>query len=149
MPLSFIPNTIATTHYKEFSQLKVVPKKLLLLTIGISLGVLIALWLIVPVFVRFFYGEEFASVIDINFIVSLGVVLYGFGDFFNRFLGANGQGKTLRNSSFFVGAGVLISSILLIPKWGEYGAAFSKLIAGAVYLCIIIYHYNKFSKSKK
>lgn len=91
-----------------------------------------------------FYGKEYAPVIKINFIVSIGVILYGMGDFFNRFLGANGQGKALRNSSFFVGGGLLTASILLIPKWGEYGAACAKLIAGLIYLSIIIYYYLKF-----
>jgi O-antigen/teichoic acid export membrane protein len=149
MPLSFIPNTIATTHYKEFSQSKKVPKNLLLITLGLSGAALIAVWLLVPPFVSIFYGEEYAAVSSISYIVSFGVILYGMGDFFNRFLGANGQGKALRNSSFFVGAGLLIASLLLIPKWGEYGAAYAKLIAGAVYLIIIIYHYFKFINSNR
>jgi len=147
MPLSFIPNTIATTHYKDFSKAKSIPKKLLLITIALSVAALAVLWILIPPFVNIFYGEEYSSVIGINFIVSIGVILYGMGDFFNRFLGANGQGKALRNSSFFVGAGLLISSVLLIPEWGEYGAAYAKLIAGAVYLMIIIYHYFKFKNS--
>ena len=149
MPLAFIPNTIATTHYKEFSQSNEIPKKLLLITLGLSGVALLAIWMLVPPFVLLFYGEEYVSVIKINFIVSFGVILYGMGDFFNRFLGANGQGKALRNSSFFVGAGLLMASLLLIPKWGEYGAAYAKLIAGAVYLMIIIYHYYRFKNSFK
>jgi O-antigen/teichoic acid export membrane protein len=149
MPLAFIPNTIATTHYKEFSQAKSVPKKLMLVTIGFSIAALVAIWILVPPFVNIFYGDSFASVIKINFIVSLGVILYGMGDFFNRFLGANGQGKALRNSAFLVGGGLLIASLLLIPKWGEYGAAYAKLIAGGLYFLIIIFHYLKFTNSKK
>lgn len=149
LPLAFIPNTIATTHYKDFSRSNAVPKKLLLITLGLSVAALIAIWLLVPPFVTTFYGEEYAPVIGINFIVSIGVILYGMGDFFNRFLGANGQGKALRNSSFFVGGGLLTASLLLIPKWGEYGAAYAKLVAGAVYLLIIIYHYFKFKNSRK
>src|SRR5690554_36136 len=149
MPLAFIPNTIATTHYKERSESNEIPKKLLLITLGLSGVALLAIWMLVPPFVLLFYGEEYVSVIKINFIVSFGVILYGMGDFFNRFLGANGQGKALRNSSFFVGAGLLIASLLLIPKWGEYGAAYAKLIAGAVYLMIIINHYYRFLRSSK
>jgi len=33
--------------------------------------------------------------------MSFGVAAHGFADFFNRYLGANGQGKFLRNSAFF------------------------------------------------
>lgn len=149
MPLAFIPNTIATTHYKDFSRSSVVPKHLLIITLGLSVIALIAIWILVPPFVSFFYGKEYAPVSSINFIVSIGVILYGMGDFFNRFLGANGQGKALRNSSFFVGGSLLLASLLLIPKWGEYGAAYAKLVAGAMYLFIIIYQYIKFKNTRK
>lgn len=146
MPLSFIPNTIATTHYKDFSTSKAVPPKLLLITLGLSLTALFGLWVIVPPFIRFFYGIEFESVIRLNFIVSIGVIAHGFGDFYNRYLGANGQGKALRNSSFFVGGSMMFFNLLLIPQWGEKGAAYAKLITGFVYLLSIIYFYMRYLK---
>jgi O-antigen/teichoic acid export membrane protein len=147
MPLTFIPNTIATTHYKDFSTSKGVSKKLLLITLGLSIAALIGLWIVVPPFIRFFYGSEFESVILLNFIVSIGAVTHGFGDFYNRFLGANGQGKALRNSSIIVGISILTFSLLFIPRWGEYGAAYAKLIAGFVYLVSILTYYYKFVKN--
>jgi O-antigen/teichoic acid export membrane protein len=149
MPLSFIPNTIATTHYKDFSTSKKVPKKLLLITLGLSLAALVGLWIIVPPFVRIFYGIEFKSVILLNFIVSIGVIAHGFGDFYNRYLGANGQGKALRNSSIVVGISILVFSLLFIPRWGEQGAAYAKLIAGFVYLFIIIFYYLRFIRKNR
>lgn len=149
MPLSFIPNTIATTHYKDFSNSKVVPKKLLFITLGLSLTALIGLWIIIPPFIRIFYGIEFKSVILLNFIVSIGVIAHGFGDFFNRFLGANGQGKVLRNSSFFVGGSMMLLNLMFIPRWSEQGAAYAKLITGFVYLFIIILYYSRFIKKTR
>ena len=148
MPLSLIPNTIATTHYKDFSVAKQVPKKLLSITIGLSLLALVALWVIVGPFVRIFYGVEFENVILLNFIMSFGVAAHGFADFFNRYLGANGQGKVLRNSAFFVGTSTLVFSLMLIPKLGEFGAAYTKLISGFVYLVVIIWYYFKFIKKQ-
>lgn len=144
MPLSIIPNTIATTHYKDFSKSNSVPVKLILITVGLSIFALLVVWILVPPFVNNFYGEEYRPVIQINFIVSIGVILYGFGDFFNRFLGANGQGKALRNTAFFVGGSLMLSSVLLIPRYGEYGAAYAKLIAGSIYVSTILYYYLKF-----
>jgi O-antigen/teichoic acid export membrane protein len=148
MPLSLIPNTIATTHYKDFSIAKQVPKKLLIITIGLSLSALLVLWVMVGPFVRIFYGVEFENVIVLNFIMSFGVAAHGFADFFNRYLGANGQGKFLRNSAFFVGTSTLVFSLLLIPKLGEFGAAYTKLISGFVYLIVIIWYYFKFIKKQ-
>ncbi len=141
MPLTLIPNTIATTHYKDFSIGKKIPRKLLLITIGLSFSALVGLWLIVPPFVKYFYGEEFISVIKLNLIVSIGVIAHGFGDFYNKFLGANGQGKALRNSSLIVGASMMLFNLIFIPQWGETGAAYSRLITGFVYLVIILFYY--------
>jgi O-antigen/teichoic acid export membrane protein len=149
LPLSLIPNTIATTHYKDFSSAKQIPKKLLYITIGLSLFSIIALWIIVPPFITYFYGEEFLSVVKLNFIVSFGVIAHGFGDFYNRFLGANGQGRSLRNSSFFVGGSMLLFNLIFIPKWGEYGAAFAKLITGLVYITTIILYYYRYIRNNK
>lgn len=146
MPLTFIPNTIATTHYKDFSTSSKIPKKLLIITLALSVGALIVLWLIVPPFVKYFYGKEFNSVVLLNFIVSAGVIAHGFGDFYNRYLGANGQGKALRNSSFLVGGSMMLFNLLFIPKWGETGAAYARLITGFVYLIIIIFYYLRYIK---
>lgn len=149
LPLSLIPNTIATTHYKDFATLKHIPIKVLRFTTYLSLVSLIGIWLIVPLFVNYFYGSFFKSVIPLNFIVSIGVIAHGFGDLYNKYLGANGQGVILRNSSFFVGVSMLLFSLILIPKWGEYGAAIAKMITGFVYLIVIIYFYYRFIKTKK
>ena len=146
LPLSLIPNTIATTHYKDFSEAKSVPRKVFLLTAGLSFAALIGIWLLVGPFVKIFYGHEFENVIVLNFIMSFGVIAHGFADFFNRYLGANGQGKALRNSAFLVGVSILVFSLVFIPKFGEYGAAYTKLISGFVYLGIIIFYYIRFLK---
>lgn len=148
-PLSFIPNTIATTHYKDFAQGGKIPRRLLLITIGLSVSTLIMLWILVPPFVSFFYGQEFHEVIWLNFIVSFGVLLYGFGDFFNRFLGANGQGVALRNSSFVVGSCMMLFNLVLIPKWGAGGAAYAGMLNGFVYALIILFYYFKFVSKPK
>ena len=147
-PLSFIPNTIATTHYKDFSNADKVSKKALHLTLGITLLALLFSWLLISPFIRIFYGIEFEEVINLFYIVSIGVTLYGLADFYNRFLGANGQGNMLRNSSFLVGLSLLFFSLALIPFWGEVGAAWTKALTGMVYLLCIIYQYNKFKLTK-
>jgi O-antigen/teichoic acid export membrane protein len=143
-PLSFIPNTIATTHYKDFSKLNSVPKKVLFLTIGITIFILFVSWILITPFITYFYGIQFESVINLFYIVSIGIVFHGFADFYNRFLGAHGQGEILRNSSFIVGGSLLVSNIVLIPLWGEVGAAITKGVAGLIYFITIIYYYKKF-----
>lgn len=143
-PLSFIPNTIATTHYKKFSKLDKIPKKVLFSTLGITSLTMFISWLVISPFVNYFYGNEFEKVIDLFYIVSIGVTLFGLADVYNRFLGAHGEGKMLRNSSFIVGASLLVLNITLIPFWGEVGAAYTKCVTGIVYLITILLYYRKF-----
>ena len=143
-PLAFIPNTIATTHYKEFSKLNSVPKQVLFFTLGITILALLISWVLISPFIKYFYGNEFESVINLFYIVSIGITFHGFADFYNRFLGAHGQGKILRNSSFIVGGSLLIFNIILIPLWGEVGASYTSAITGLIYLATIIYYYQKF-----
>ena len=142
-PLTFIPNTIATTNYKEFASHERIPKKLTILTVGLTLFSLIILWLLVPPFIGFFYGKKFQSVIFINLIVSVGVAFYGIADYFNRFLGAHGFGKLLRNTSFITGSFILIFNFVLIPRYGVNGAALTRLLGGLTYLSCILYYYRK------
>lgn len=147
MPLTFIPNTIATTHYKDFASLKQIPHKLFTITIISSIGALFALWILVNPFVRFFYGEEFSSVIRLTFLVSIGIVAHGLADFFNRYLGAQGKGVMLRNSSFIIGISILVMNLVFIPLWNETGAAIARLIGGFIYLGNMVYFYKKYIKT--
>lgn len=148
-PLEFIPNVIATTHYKDFSSRKGIPRRLLLITIGFTSLALLGIWLLVSPFINFFYGVEFRPVIALTYISSLGVVFTGFADFFNRFLGAHGQGKALRNSAFIVGLAIMVLNITLIPSLGETGAAYVKIFSGLIYLILMYLYYRRISVSLK
>ena len=148
-PLSFIPNTIATTYYRDFSIMSRIPQKVIHQTLAITVAVLLISWFLIDPFINYFYGEDYQNVIPLFYIVSLGVTFYGFADVYNRFLGSNGQGKMLRNSSFLVGLSLLVFNITLIPLWGEVGAAWTKTLTGIVYIITILYNYNKYKLIKK
>ena len=113
-PLAFIPNTIATTHYKKFASQSKISSKLICITIAFCIFTLICLRLILYPFISYFYGEDFLPVIPICMVASIGVLIYGMADFFNRFLGANGQGKALRNGAFIVGISLLLMNFFLM-----------------------------------
>ncbi|MFC0875457.1 oligosaccharide flippase family protein [Saccharicrinis sp. FJH2] len=148
MPLTFIPNTIATSHYKEFSNYNKIPVKLTRITILLSIVSLFALVILISPFVKSFYGSAFSPVIQLSYFVALGVLFHGFADYFNRFLGANGQGKSLRNTSFIVGVSTLILSVILISMFDEKGAAIARLFSGLIYLITILYFYFNYIKKK-
>lgn len=147
-PLALIPNIIATTHYKEFAGLQKIPLKLLKTTILLTLGSLLILWVIIGPFIDLFYGKQYHSTIELTLILSLGIAAHGMADFFNRYLGAHGKGKMLRNSSILVGVSLLVTNFLFIPIWHEKGAVFARFISGLVYLINMIFFYKKYTNLK-
>lgn len=148
-PLAFIPNVIATTHYKDFSVSNKVQGRLLKITVGISLAALIATNILVGPFIKIFYGAEFLPVIRLTYVVSFGIIMNGLADFFNRFLGSHGKGKALRNSAFIVGLSVLILNVSLIPLFGEKGAAWTTFFSGIIYFVCMYLYYRSLIKELK
>jgi len=148
-PLAFIPNVIATTHYKDFSTSTIIPRKLLLLTILMSCSTLVLILLLVSPFIKYFYGPKFYPVISLTYIASFGVILNGLADFFNRFLGSHGEGKALRNSSFFVGFSLMVFNLTLIPRLGETGAAYTQFFSGLIYILCMFWFYKRLVKKLK
>jgi O-antigen/teichoic acid export membrane protein len=142
-PLGFIPNVIATTHYKDFSTKTKIPKKLIVITLSVTFTALVVCWILVGPFIKYFYGLEFQSVIALTFIVSFGVIMNGFADFFNRFLGSHGQGKALRNSAIIVGIFVMVFNLTLIPLFGETGAAYTLIFSSLIYILTMLWFYRK------
>lgn len=143
MPLSFIPNVIATTHYKDFSTSLKIPRKLFFTTLILSGSAIIFTLLLVGPFVRIFYGQQFLPVITLTYIVSIGVALNGLADFFNRFLGSHGKGKALRNSSIIVGFSLMALNLTLIPFFGETGAAYTRVFSAIIYIFCMYCFYRK------
>ncbi|HEX2921884.1 MAG TPA: oligosaccharide flippase family protein [Bacteroidales bacterium] len=146
-PLNFIPNVIATTHYKEFASKTNIGRRLTVLTIGVSFISLLLCWVLVEPFINIFYGPEFKPVIYLTIVGSTGIVFHGLGDFYNRFLGSHGRGKALRNSAILVGVVLFICNFTLIPKFGEQGAAYTKILAGVTYFLSMLWFYKKLTKS--
>lgn len=146
-PLALIPNIIATTHFKEFANLKKIPFKLFKITFFLTLLSLIILWIFIGPFINMFYGKQYHSTIELTLIISIGVAGFSMADFFNRYLGAHGKGKMLRNSSICTGISLLITNFLFIPIWHEKGAAFASVVGSLVYLVIVIYYYKRYTKT--
>lgn len=142
-PLSYIPVVIATSHYSSFSHYKCIPIRLFFITLALSVFAFLILLIIVKPFINTFYTIEFMPVINLTYIVSIGALFYALSDFVSRFLASQGDGKSLRNSSWIVGTCTLIGSIWLIPNYHAYGAAITYIIAGTVYFLVILYYYRK------
>lgn len=143
-PLELVPNAVATAYFKDFSTQTSLSRRLLAVTLLLSLGALILTWLLVGPFIRFFYSHEFLPVIGLVYPVSTAMLLHGLSGFLNRYLEARGQGKSIRNTYATTGITLLLANLLLIPAYGAMGAAFATVISGLVYLALMgMYYVNR------
>ncbi|MGJ1266084.1 oligosaccharide flippase family protein [Sphingobacterium spiritivorum] len=142
-PLSLVPNVLATVAFKQFANSDFLDKKLVIAMYSISIFSLLAIFVIAKPMILLIYGTEYVKASQLIFILSIGSILYGISDFYNRFLLSKGEGKLLRDISFFVGGTLLISNIILIKNYGAIGATFSTVISGLMYLILIIFNFRK------
>lgn len=141
--ISIFPRIIGSVAYKRFSVEDKIPSNILIAATGLGLVSMIFLLIIIRPFVLFFYGNQFITVVDLCYILAIGVFFHGMGDLINRYLGANGQGRALRNSAILIGLSLLILNIILIPKYAEYGAVLASSISGLIYFIMMYYYYRK------
>jgi len=143
-PLTMIPSTVGTTFFKKFANTDKIPGKVILATLGLSSIVIGVFYFIIDDLIILLYSDEFIRVIPLAYIMAPGCIMHGFGDLFNRFLGAHGRGKDLRNTAFCVGTTNIIGFIVLIDNFGITGAASTKLISGTVYCFVLYIYYYKY-----
>lgn len=141
--ISIFPRIIASVAYKQFAVQDKISKNIFLVAISLGILTLIFLLIIIKPFILYFYGQEFSAVIKLCYILSIGVFFHGLADLLNRYLGANGKGLLLRNSSILVGVSLLSLNITLIPKYAEFGAVMAASISGVIYFIIMYYYYRK------
>ena len=91
-------------------------------------------------------AAEYIAVVPLAYIVSTGSILHGIGDYINRFLGAHGKGKELRNGAFAVGVSNILGYIVLVHIFGTKGAAITTMISGFIYCYMMYFYYMKYRK---
>lgn len=143
MPLSILPTIVGTTHFKEFANTDHIDKRIIRNTIIVSAISLIAFILMIVPIVKWAYSEDYAPVGYYACFIAIGMVLHGFGDMFNRFLGAHGKGKAIRNSAVITGIAQLVGSIIFVYYMGIIGAISTRIISSAIYFLMMTYYYKQ------
>jgi len=140
LPLSMIPSIIGTTFYKEFANRDSIPKSATIASLVLSILALSIFMLLIEKVVLFLYSEQYSAVIPLSYYLAVASILMGFGNFFNRFLGAHGKGKQMRNGAFATGLLNVIGYIFLVKWFGVKGAAVTKILSASVYLLMMIFY---------
>ena len=143
MPLSILPTIVGTTHFKEFASQNNINRKIIKNTVLITFVSLFAFVLMIIPLVEWVYTADYAIVGYYSCFLAIGMVAHGFGDMYNRFLGAHGKGREIRNGAVVTGMIQLLGSFGLVYLWGIYGAIMTRIISSIVYFILMIYYYNK------
>ncbi|MBO7193914.1 MAG: oligosaccharide flippase family protein [Bacteroidaceae bacterium] len=148
-PLAMLPSIIGTTYYKKFANESRISKKVMQSSILITIISLFAFILLIDFVVDFLYNDSYSQVSNIAIWLAAAVSIHGFGDMLNRFLGAHGKGKELRNAAFICGGILIIGNILFVYLWGITGAVITKIASSAGYFFTLLYYYLSYTKTNK
>ncbi len=146
MPLTQISSVVGTTYFKDFASDDELPGNVTRAMGGVAAVTLILFLLLIRPVVLLVYTRQFEQVIFLSQIISVGAVLHGVGDYYNRFLGAHGRGKELRNGAFVVGFVNVFGYLLLIRFYGIAGAAVARMLASSTYCAMMVWYYRSFRR---
>lgn len=145
-PLHTLPQVIGTTYFKQFAVQDRIPNKVLKFSFLLAALSLIAYIIFIFPVVGFLYDESYSIVALYASFLAVSSTLNGLGDMFNRFLGAHGQGKSLRNTAFICGAFQLTGFTLGIYLFNINGAIATRIIGFLAYFAILLAYYIKFTR---
>lgn len=143
-PLAMLPSIIGTTYFKRFAHESCISRRILLSTFTLSLISLIGFVVLIYPVIGFLYDERYSKVALYACLLAIGFTFHGLGDVFNRFLGAHGQGKPLRNGAFIAGTIALIGYTIGVYYYDIWGALFTRIICSLTYFSSMIIFYLVF-----
>lgn len=141
-PLMMLPNVIGTTYYKEFAHQATIQKKILINTYVMSAITLIGFCVLIYPVVNILYDSSYSNIAYYASIMAIGFTLHGLGDVYNRFLGAHGLGKYLRNGAFISGSIALLGYTIGIYYGGIMGAIITKILSSCSYFFMMLFYYT-------
>lgn len=141
-PMFIFSSSLSTSLFKEFAKKKKVPKKVVyfnfLWLLFFCAGLIIfGKWIVILLF-----SMKFIKVYPILIIITFANFFRGLTQPYNKFLGAKGEGKALRNTALILTICNLLGNLTLIPFWGAIGAAYASLFALMVNYFWHIYYYH-------
>lgn len=145
-PLTMLPSIIGTAYFKEFATENRIKRDVLTKSAIITIISYLAFIGVIGFVVDFLYEDSYSSVSVFASWLAIGTSVHGFGDILNRFLGAHGKGKELRNAAFTCGGIMVLGNFLFVYLWGINGAIITKILSSATYFFTLLIYYTKFRK---
>jgi O-antigen/teichoic acid export membrane protein len=143
-PLLMLPAAIGTVYFRQFARSKFIPRKVTAVAYAASAAILIMALSLIDFVIVTLYTEEFLPSIWLARWMICGAILQGLGSIYNRFLGAQGEGRALRTAAFAQGFVNIIGYLGLVYLLGAEGAAYTRFASGLVYFIALYLLYRRF-----
>lgn len=144
-PLAILPAITGTSYFKQFASQSRISRKLLVYTGCISVISLLVFIVAVNPVVIFLYDHSYMDVAWIAMFLAVAATIHGWGDMFNRFLGAHGKGKELRNGAIACGLILFVGNIVLVYFLGIAGAIATRILSSLAYMIAMVWYYKKYT----
>lgn len=144
-PLSTLPSIIGTTYFKKFATEKKIPQKVLKYSLTLTILSCVLFIIFIKPIVSFLYPDRYYIVGTYASWLAVGFSIHGLGDMINRYLGSQGQGKSIRNSSFFNGLFKIFGFTVLVYFFNTNGAIMTNIICSSIYFATLLYYYKKYT----
>jgi O-antigen/teichoic acid export membrane protein len=134
-PLSHFSTSLATTMFNRFAaQTRIGFRVLWVNSVFVTVSVVIFI-LLRRVIIIHLFSPEYLPTVDIMLPLAMAFGCSGISKPFTLFLMARGESKAIRNISILVPTVHIIIGLLVVPRYGIYGAAWT---AFAIYLLDLV-----------
>lgn len=144
-PMVLMSQAISQSMYKQYSNLKRIPKKIFIYNTIWLLACILFLYLFSDYIVNFLFGAEFESVSKYVFYISFALFFQGLTSPYS-FLAAKSKGKEIRNVAFAEAFVNITGNIILIPLLGVEGAIITSIVAKLTNYIFFRYYYKQYLK---
>ena len=145
-PLMMLPNVIGSTYFKRFATQNSIERKVLCSTFIMSALTLILFVILIFPVVSILFNEKYQMVAQYAAFLAFASTIHGLGDVFNRFIGAHGYGKWLRNGAFISGSVALFGYTGGVYLGGINGAIATRISFAFTYCIAMMFYYKKAKK---
>ena len=147
-PLSVFVSSVGTVIFRSSSGTKRLSGNILTYSFGFGILLGGAYFIATEQLLVRAFGSQYAPSVRMAQAMGVGALMIGWGDIFQRFMGAQGQGKRLGLAAVSTGTVGIVSAAILLPKWNVYGAIVSSLLAAATYFGLMLGLYIRHTRSR-
>lgn len=145
-PLGVLVSSIGTVIFRSSSNSRQLSRQVVLyaFALGIVLGAIY--WMAAEVLLVPAFGIEYTASVRMAELLGAGALMIGWGDIFQRFMGAQGQGRRAGAVAVLTGIVGITTAAILLPKWNVLGAIASSVSAAATYFFFMMVLYLRYTR---